>query len=162
LPELRAALVEVEHSLRSGSNTPPHIISTTRLVKAGESFEDQTIKGAHVQFEILEIDIKSETVKLREDGKAVVCYFEAPDKALAIGNAKGVKRDFDQLQERRLKAAKLFDRGLSQAEVARQLKVHRQSASRWHRLWKAQGAKALKKAGRAGRKPRLQPSQLEQ
>src|SRR5436190_15200009 len=79
-----------------------------------------------------------------------------------MGNAKGVKRDFDQLQERRLKAAKLFDRGLSQAEVARQLKVHRQSASRWHRLWKAQGAKALKKAGRAGRKPRLQPSQLEQ
>lgn len=83
LPELRAALVEVKHSLRSQSNTPPYIISTTRFVKAGESFEDQTIKGAHVQFEILEIDIKSETVKLREDGKDVVCRFEAPDKAPA-------------------------------------------------------------------------------
>ncbi len=36
--------------------------------------------------------------------------------------------------------------------------MHRQSVSRWHQAWKAQGAKALKKAGR---KPRLQPTQLE-
>jgi transposase len=79
-----------------------------------------------------------------------------------MGNPKGVKRDFDQLEERRLKAAKLFDRGLSQSEVARQLQVHRQSVNRWHQSWKEQGAKALKKAGRAGRKPRLQPAQLEQ
>lgn len=79
-----------------------------------------------------------------------------------MGNPKGVKRDFDQLEERRLKAAKLFDRGLSQSEVARQLQVHRQSVSRWHQSWKEQGAKALQKAGRAGRKPRLQPAQLEQ
>jgi hypothetical protein len=80
LPELRMALVEVKHSLRSGSNTPPHIISTTRLVKVGESFEDQTIKGAHVQMEILEIDSRNETVKLREDGKDVVCRFAGSDE----------------------------------------------------------------------------------
>lgn|SRR5574341_413728 len=79
-----------------------------------------------------------------------------------MGNPKGVKRNFDQLEERRLKAAKLFDRGFSQGEVARQLQVHRQSVCRWHRSWKKQGAKGLKKAGRAGRKPRLQPPQLEQ
>src|SRR5262245_45052679 len=79
-----------------------------------------------------------------------------------MGNPKGVKRDFDRLEERRLKAAMLFDRGFSQSEVARQLEVHRQSVSRWHQSWKKQGAKALKKAGRAGRKPRLQPPQLEQ
>ena len=77
-----------------------------------------------------------------------------------MGNPKGVTRDFEQLESRRLKAARLFDRGRSQGEVARQLGVHRQSVSRWHQAWKAQGTKALRKAGRAGRKPRLQPAQL--
>src|ERR1700678_746695 len=75
-----------------------------------------------------------------------------------MGNPKGVKRDseqFAQLERRRIKAAKLFDQGLSQAEVARKAGVHRQSVSRWHKAWQDQGARALKKAGRAGRKPRL-------
>ena len=78
-----------------------------------------------------------------------------------MGNPKGVKRDFDQLEQRRLKAAKLFDQGLTQAEVSRQLDVHRQSVSRWYKAWEDQGRKGLKKAGRAGRKPRLQVDQLE-
>jgi transposase len=79
-----------------------------------------------------------------------------------MGNPKGVERDFDSLERRRLKAARLFDRGLNQGEVSRQLGVHRQSVSRWHQAWQKQGAKALLKAGRAGRKARLQPSQLQQ
>jgi transposase len=79
-----------------------------------------------------------------------------------MGNPKGVERDFDSLERRRLKAARLFDRGLNQEEVSRQLGVHRQSVSRWHQAWQKQGAKALLKAGRAGRKARLQPSQLQQ
>src|SRR5215471_11513430 len=79
-----------------------------------------------------------------------------------MGNPKGVPRDFDSLERRRLKAARLFDRGLNQGEVARQLKVHRQSVSRWHQAWRKQGTKALLKTGRAGRKPRLLASQLEQ
>ena len=79
-----------------------------------------------------------------------------------MGNPKGVERDFDSLERRRLKAARLFDRGLSQGEVSRQLGVHRQSVSRWHQAWSKQGTKALFKAGRAGRKARLQPPQLEQ
>ena len=79
-----------------------------------------------------------------------------------MGNPKGVERDFDGLERRRLKAARLFDRGLNQGEVSRQLGVHRQSVSRWHQAWRKQGIKALLKAGRAGRKARLQPSQLEQ
>src|SRR5436190_4882237 len=79
-----------------------------------------------------------------------------------MGNPKGVKRNFDQLEQRRLEAARLFKRGLSQAEVSRRLHVHRQSVSRWYQGWEEQGANALKKAGRAGRKPRLQPAQLEQ
>lgn len=79
-----------------------------------------------------------------------------------MGNPKGVARDFASLEGRRLKAARLFDRGLSQGEVSRQLGVHRQSVSRWHQAWSKQGTKALLKAGRAGRKPRLLPWQLEQ
>ena len=75
-----------------------------------------------------------------------------------MGNPKGVKRDsaqFAQLERRRMKAVKLFDQGMSQAEVARTVGVHRQSASRWHKAWQEQGSSSLKKAGRAGRKPRL-------
>jgi len=78
-----------------------------------------------------------------------------------MGNPKGVKRDFNELERRRIKAAKLFDKGVQQSEVSRQLGVHRQSVSRWHQAWKRQGNKALRKAARAGRKPRLQPLQLE-
>jgi transposase len=78
-----------------------------------------------------------------------------------MGNPKGVKRDFKQLEQRRLKAARLFDQGLSQSEVSRKLGVHRQSVSRWHQGWKKSGAQSLKHPGRAGRKPRLEPAQLE-
>ena len=79
-----------------------------------------------------------------------------------MGNPKGVARNFDDLERRRLKAARLFDRGLSQSEVSRRLEVHRQSVSRWYQAWSKEGRHALLKAGRAGRKPRLLPSQLEQ
>jgi len=78
-----------------------------------------------------------------------------------MGNPKGVKRDFDQLEKRRLKAARLFEKGFSQAQVSRKLNVHRQSVSRWHKAWTQDGTPALKQAGRVGRKPRLQPTQLE-
>jgi transposase len=46
--------------------------------------------------------------------------------------------------------------------VARKLRVSRQSVSRWFAQWKRGGAKALRKAGRAGRAPRLQAEQLRQ
>lgn len=78
-----------------------------------------------------------------------------------MGNPKGVKRDFDQLERRRLKAAKLFAAGLSQAEVSRRTGAHRQSVSRWYQAWTGKGVQGLKQAGRAGRKPRLKPAQLE-
>jgi transposase len=48
------------------------------------------------------------------------------------------------------------------ASVARQLKVSRQSVSRWYQHWEKGGAGALQGAGRAGRKPRLSPRQLKQ
>ena len=78
-----------------------------------------------------------------------------------MGNPKGIKRDFAALEKRRLRAAKLFERGLSQAEVARQTNVSRESARRWYCDWQSRGKAGLKKAGRAGRKPRLQSDQLQ-
>jgi transposase len=77
-----------------------------------------------------------------------------------MGNPAGVRRDFDALEERRMKAAKLLRDGLSEAEVARRVGAHRQSVNRWVRDLKESGLRGLKKAGRAGRKPRLAPQDL--
>jgi len=79
-----------------------------------------------------------------------------------MGNPKGVKRDFAALERRRFQAAKLFDKGLSQAEVARRSGVSRESARRWYADWQSHGKTGLRKAGRAGRKPRLNPDQLNE
>lgn len=72
-----------------------------------------------------------------------------------MGNPAGVKRDFKALESRRLRAAQLLKQGLSPAEVARRVGVHRQSVSRWQQELQAEGREGLKAAGRAGRKPRL-------
>jgi len=77
-----------------------------------------------------------------------------------MGNPKGVRRDFEKLEQRRLLAASLLRQGVPQAQVARQVGVHRQSVSRWAQQLAAGGQKALKKAGRAGRKPRLSTADL--
>jgi len=73
----------------------------------------------------------------------------------------GPSRDFDAMTNRRLEAAALFRDGIQLAEVARRLKVSRQSVSRWHASWREGGKKSLSGAGRAGRKPKLVASQLK-
>jgi len=77
-----------------------------------------------------------------------------------MGNPRGVKRDFIALERRRLRAARLLGQGLSPAEVARRVGVHRQSVSRWSQQLEAQGRSGLKRASRAGRKPRLTADDL--
>jgi transposase len=77
-----------------------------------------------------------------------------------MGNAAGVRRDFDKLEQRRLAAVDLLRQGVHQAEVARRLGAHRQSVSRWAKQLEQGGKRALRKAGRAGRKPRLSPEDL--
>jgi transposase len=73
------------------------------------------------------------------------------------------RRDFEALEERRKHAARLFAAGkLMLAAISRQLNVSRQSVSRWYRQWKRAGGAGLKGAGRAGRKPRLNKSQMRQ
>jgi transposase len=77
-----------------------------------------------------------------------------------MGNPAGVRRDFEALEQRRMEAARLLKKGYSQSEVARRVKAHRQSVSQWARQLQQGGRRALKKAGRAGRKPRLRPEDL--
>lgn len=69
--------------------------------------------------------------------------------------------DFAALEARRLQAAQLFEQGLSQAAVSRQLGVRPASVCRWHQAWSEGGAEALRRQRPAGRKPRLTPAQLE-
>ena len=76
-----------------------------------------------------------------------------------MGNPRGVRRDFEALEKRRLTASKLFDQGLNNSEIGRRLKVCNQTVSRWRKQRLSGGAQALKAAGRAGRKPGLDSQQ---
>lgn len=54
-----------------------------------------------------------------------------------------------------MRAAGLLEKGYSQSEVARRVGAHRQSVSQWAVELREKGRAGLKKAGRAGRRPRL-------
>lgn len=58
-------------------------------------------------------------------------------------------------------AAGLLEKAVSEAEVARRLNVHRRSVNRCAKQLKEGARGSLEKAGRAGRKPRLSPTDLE-
>lgn len=68
--------------------------------------------------------------------------------------------DQSALQKRRLKAVRLFEKGITPSEVARRLGVHRQSAGRWRMEWLAGGDKALVSKGPIGRKSALCAGQI--
>ncbi len=73
-----------------------------------------------------------------------------------MGNPAGVKRDFVALEERRFEALRLLEKKeLNQSEIARRLRVCRQTVSRWADEFRKGGRAQLKRAGRAGRKPEL-------
>lgn len=71
-----------------------------------------------------------------------------------MGNPAGVRRDFAKLEQRRFRALRLWERGEKPSAIARQVGVVRQTVDRWLRQCRTQGKASLKKAGRAGRKPR--------
>jgi transposase len=73
-------------------------------------------------------------------------------------NARGL-RDRQAFEHVRMQAGELFAAGRSQAEVAHQLGVARQNASRWHALWRAGGQAALASRGATGPAPRLSQAQ---
>ena len=59
------------------------------------------------------------------------------------------------LEVRRLQAAELFAQGHTQAEVAHQLGVSRQSAHVWHTHFREGGVDALRSRGPTGPDPKL-------
>ena len=63
-------------------------------------------------------------------------------------------------QARRMRAAGLFAQGRSQAEVAGELGVSRESARRWHARWQAGGVDGLRSRGRTGPDPKIADTQL--
>ena len=73
------------------------------------------------------------------------------------------RRDFAAMRERRRRAARLFAAGKrSQAEIARELDISRQSVSRWFKAWRQDKPNWIRGAGRAGRRPQLDKAQLKQ
>lgn len=66
------------------------------------------------------------------------------------------------MEERRLKAAELFEQGYNQNQAAVQLGVHRSSTCRWYKRWKENGGQALKRQkGKVSRK-KLNKEQIKQ
>jgi len=72
-----------------------------------------------------------------------------------------MRRDFAFLKSRRMKAAKLYEQGETQAAVHHRLRVSRTTAQRWYEAWRVSGQTGLQGEGRAGRKPRLTALQLK-
>src|SRR5260221_11243709 len=69
------------------------------------------------------------------------------------------RRDFAAMEERRMRAADLFEEGVRPAEIARQLGVCHHIVSDWRNAWRRSGRDGLRGAGRAGRRPKLSPEQ---
>jgi transposase len=66
-----------------------------------------------------------------------------------------MRRDFEALEKRRMAAVRLFPTDLNNSEIGRRLKICDQTVSRWRAQYRVGGESALRKAGRAGRKPLL-------
>lgn len=71
------------------------------------------------------------------------------------------ERDREVLESRRRRAAEMFRRGEKQADIARALRVSAQSVSRWYSEWQQGGLRALNRAKRSGRPPKLTAAQLK-
>jgi transposase len=77
-----------------------------------------------------------------------------------ISSSRRRRSDYLTEKRRRVGAAVLFRKGCSQAQVAQQLGVSRQTTSRWQVLWKTGGKSTLAGAGRTGRPCRLSGDEL--
>jgi len=72
------------------------------------------------------------------------------------------KRDRKKLEQRRMKAVKLFEKGENnKSEVARRCGVSHEAARLWCLAWKKQGSEGLKSKGNPGPKPRLTEKKKE-
>ena len=77
-----------------------------------------------------------------------------------MGHRAGKQIDRVELERRRMRAARLLEKGLNEAEVARRVGAHRQSVNRWVQKLRKGSRPALKRATRTGCPPRLSASDL--
>src|ERR1700722_20260661 len=70
------------------------------------------------------------------------------------------RRDFAAMEARRMRAADLFAKGVSQADIGRELEVSHQTVSDWHEKWAVGGKRALKRTGHPGRPPKVNEADL--
>ena len=68
----------------------------------------------------------------------------------------------EALRAQRMRAVDMFEAGSRQVDVANELGVTAQAASRWYHAWRAGGREALVGAPRLGRRARLTDEQIEQ
>jgi transposase len=68
---------------------------------------------------------------------------------------RSLKRDLDALESRRFRALDLLRKGFTVTEAAREVGVARQTVNRWMKTEQSAGIQGLRRAARAGRKPRL-------
>jgi len=66
----------------------------------------------------------------------------------------------EKLEQRRLKAAKLFEKGVTLADIAHKLKVDPSNVSRWYAKWKKHGIAGLKSKGKPGPESKLTPTDI--
>ena len=90
----------------------------------------------------------------------VVQAANKPEVGSSANRQPGPRRDFKAMEERRMRAADLFRRGVIPAEIARQLGVTHQVVSEWRKAWREGGRAALRGAGHAGRPRKLSAAQL--
>src|SRR5664279_6166084 len=70
------------------------------------------------------------------------------------------RRDFAAMEARRMRAADLFAKGVSQADIGRELGVSHQTVSDWHEMWAVGGRSALKRTGQPGRPSKVSEADL--
>jgi transposase len=64
------------------------------------------------------------------------------------------------MEATRMRAADLFTKKVSQADIGRELGVSHQTVSDWHKLWKVGGKQALKRTGQPGRPRKVTDADL--
>ena len=79
-----------------------------------------------------------------------------------MGNPAGVPRDFEALEKRRFQAIQMLRAWTASSRDCSSAPRCPADGARWVHDYRTQGKSALRKAGRAGRKPRLSEKQRQQ
>lgn len=78
---------------------------------------------------------------------------------VGMGPTLQTRKKAEALQARREEAARLFEAGVSQAEIAQRLKVTPSAVCIWHGKWRRRGLEGLRVKGRWGPEPELTAAQ---